>query len=261
MASERNRMFFGAAVLAALTALPLLVSQAANEITDSSRKAGMAKAPDLVKAAGITCTVTDARKVPVRLVSGDLSKSAFNSGSNAGSANGGTAASAGKGPSGGDWSGFVQVAGSGATPDQYEVACVEGLGYLINNLAGKTPSVRLCLDAMNAGVAGSGRAGAGRTMEPCLLPGNSADAERSAVTSYIAKTDASASCELDRLRVIGHSAKATYIEVSCRSGSGSGYILSGSYPLRPDQPVQAINCAALPADSAIKCQLRDPPGP
>jgi len=89
-------------------------------------------------------------------------------------------------------------------------------------------------------------------MQPCLLPGNSADTQRSAVTSYIAKTDA-ASCELDRLRVIGHSAKATYIEVSCRSGGG--YILSGSYPLRPDQPVLAINCKDISPGVAIKCQL------
>jgi hypothetical protein len=264
MSGGNVRMFFTLWVLAATTAMLPPNSHGADEITENSRKQGMAKAPDLIKAAGITCTVTDARKVPVRLVSGELSKSAFNSGSNAvssGAANGG---SAGKGStSGGDWSGFVQVAGSGPTPDQYEVACREGLGYFINNLAGKTPSVRLCLDALNGGDEASVRAGAARTMEPCLLPGNLADAQRSAVSSYLAKTDPGTGCELDRLRVIGHSLKATYIEVSCRNGGG--YILSGSYPLRPDLPVHAINCTAVPPDSAVKCQLSDagapPPAP
>src|SRR5271170_3737336 len=176
MISEQAGRLPRVVVPAAMISLPLLVCRAADEIPDNSRKQGMAKAPDLVKVAGIACTVTDARKVPVRLVSSDLSKNAFNSGSNVGSGNGGTAASVGAGSTGGDWSGFVQVAGSGSAPDQYEVACDEGLGYLINSFAGKPPSVRLCLDAMNGGaqIPGSGRSAAGRTMQPCLLPGNSA---------------------------------------------------------------------------------------
>jgi hypothetical protein len=252
---NHRRIILSAVILAAVTPGLYTVSHAAEEITDTSRRQGMAKAPDLVKAAGIACTVTDARKVPVRLTSGDLSKSSCNSGSNAGSGGGGNVAGAGTGSTnGGDWSGFVQVAGSGPTPDQYEVACGEGLGYLINSLAGKTPSARLCLDAMNGGQ-GPARAGAAPAIEPCLLPGNSSDSARSTVSAYIAKTEASAACELDRLRVIGHSAKATYIEVSCRSGGG--YILAGAYPLRPDQPVQSINCSAVPPGGAIKCQLSD----
>ena len=117
----------------------------------------------------------------------------------------------------------------------------------------------LCLDAMN-GRQGSTGSGAGHAIEPCLLPGNSSDSARSTVSAYIAKSEAGAACELDRVRVIGHSAKATYIEVSCRSGGG--YILAGAYPLRPDQPVQSINCSAVPAgrarsnvSSAIRQQL------
>jgi hypothetical protein len=54
-------------LLVALTTFSALAAYG-DDVTDAARKQGLAKAPEIVKASGIACTVTDARRIPARAV-------------------------------------------------------------------------------------------------------------------------------------------------------------------------------------------------
>ena len=138
-----------------------------------------------------------------------------------------------------------KMASGGSAGDIYEVACQEGLGYVIRSPQhNQPPPSYLCIDALEI-------APGAPTLNKCMLPGNQADAQRTAIAALIGKTNLV--CELDRWRGIGHTASKTVIEVLCKGGDDQ--VLLAAHPLVADSPVQATPCLGLQAGSSISCQL------
>jgi hypothetical protein len=256
------RALLGTALGAAVGLLTVAQSLATEEITERARKQAMAKAPALIKALKVSCDVVDARKIQQPVRAGSLSSGlagAFTSGSGGGGSGGSGGGGSGGADSGGGASGGGTGASAGASgtplggpsqPDQYEVACQQGLGYLITEgQRGQPPIAYLCIEA----TPGAG-AGPGPGAMQCALTGNLAEAQRAAVAGYVAK--AAPGCELDRWRGVGRTSSNTLIEVSCRQGAGQ--MLLASNPLAPDKEVEAVSCLGMDSGGAVKCTLSDP---
>lgn len=128
----------------------------------------------------------------------------------------------------------------------YEVACQQGMGFVVQAPAGGTPSAFTCIEANTV------PEGAKEASVPCLLPGN-AD-PKAALTPMLQK--AGAACVPEKVRGIGQSKTATYMEVACQGGSG--YIVIASAPFDPTKDAQAQNCLNFDdGDGNIKCALTD----
>jgi hypothetical protein len=159
-------------------------------------------------------------------------------------------------------------------PDRYEVACQEGLGYIVTAGLGRNkPTAYLCIEAIGVGRAPTGAPGGppggppaaptggrgGRgpgdrdNMRSCVLPGNSSDAARAGVTALLATTNGS--CDIDQLRGIGRTPNNTLIEVSCKGGDGQ--IILAANPLAADKPIEIMPCIEVPEGGAISCLLSD----
>jgi len=244
----------------------LLLADAAAADTAQQQATGAAAA--LLKSAAITCTVADARK----LSPSDAAKlTAPAPGIKAGSAQRGQDTAV-AGPTinnaadaGGQSATSSGAQGEYAPPppkavkkvaavDAYEVACSEGLGYIIS--AGATasakPSAYLCIEAMT-GSASAGAAPDASGLTPCALPGNLEAAQLTAVQLYV--TQAGIGCDANHLRGVGQTDTDMVVELAC--AGGSGYILSIPYPLRPGQAVKSANCLSLTSSSRVTCQLTD----
>jgi hypothetical protein len=168
-------------------------------------KKGMANAPALAAAAGIDCTVTDAREVGEGVDSKDKAKETF-----------------------------------------YEVACQQGLGYvLIAKEKAPTPLAYDCVVTSAKGADGKPNSLA------CTLPGNA--------TPYIGLTPIMAKagrpCTPSNVRYIGMTPdRATVVyEIAC--GNGSGYILTRS--ANGANPPSALPCVAYESSGSTKCKLTD----
>lgn len=248
------------------------------QISDKARKQGMEKAPALATASGITCTITDAR-----LIEGSR-KSSFagstmnqmSGGSGDGGGGGGSPPPSGGGGGGGGGGSPPPSGGGGggaSSAQQYEVACSEGLGYVITAASrkGEQPQASLCLELEDMGApaggppggapggsrpSGQGGMSAGG-MPPsnqgrCLLPANAT--QINGLLPFIAK--AGLQCTVTRARGLGHTASSTLFEVAC--DDNNGYVLATSLPPNANKDVQAANCTELPATSNIRCSLTDP---
>lgn len=283
-----------ALALSMSAAMAFLSAHAAEALSDRTRKLGMAKAPELLKAAGIACTVTDAYKLPDTPTGagGIPGGAAAGAGGGSGEFSGGAGMGGGGGGGGGMAAGGGGGGGGGTAPlpvgqplpDRYEVSCQEGLGYLLTAAPGRgaKPVAVTCLEAlesatasvaqggpaaaggmapaeggMGAGMGGGGMGGGGAAapaVDTCQLPGNSADAQRAAVLALLAK-DKDTQCDVDRIRGVGHNAKNTFIEISCKGENADGYMLAASYPVSPSQPVEGIPCLGMPETGAVTCRL------
>jgi hypothetical protein len=178
-------------------------------VTADARKAGMADAPALVQAAGVSCQVSDARligKIAPDKKAGTLGSSL------------------------------------------YEVACGQGMGYLLQTSAtGAAPSTFSCLEANYPADPTK------PPVNPCILPGN-ADPKTS-LAPLMAK--AKVPCAPDKVRGIGQTKSNTLIEVACPSGVG--YIVIASVPLDVNKDATSTNCLGYDAaDGNVKCILNPP---
>jgi hypothetical protein len=173
------------------------------------RKQGMADAPALVTAANLNCQVSDARMI-------------------------------GKVPP------DKKTGSLGSS--LYEVACGQGMGYLIQTSGtGGAPSAFSCVEANNPADPAT------KPANPCVLPGNADPLS----TLGPLLTKAKVSCTPDKVRGIGQTKTATLIEVSCPGGSG--YIITGSAPLDASKDASAVNCLAYDAaEGNVKCILNPP---
>lgn len=145
--------------------------------------------------------------------------------------------------------------GAPSQPDQYEVACQQGLGYLITEgQRGQPPTAYLCIEASTPGPGSGPGPAPGPGMTQCALTGNLVEAQRTAINGYVGK--AAPGCVLDRWRAVGRTSANTLIEVSCREGAGQ--MLLASNPLAPDKEVEAVSCLGLDSGGAVKCTLSDP---
>ena len=131
----------------------------------------------------------------------------------------------------------------------YEVACQEGMGYvLIAKTKGtEAPQAYTCMMAAQPGADGK------PTPLACKLPANAHP--ELGLQPLVAQTGHA--CEVDKARTIGMGANQTYYEVACKDGSG--YILQ--VPLKAGGPaISATTCLAFGPESKVKCTLSSPAG-
>jgi hypothetical protein len=127
----------------------------------------------------------------------------------------------------------------------YEVACSQGMGYVLSAPAGSAASAFSCLELAPP----PGQAPKQGSLT-CGLPAN-AD-PKAALGPMLTK--AGIACTPDKARGIGQTKTNTLIEVSCQTGEG--YIVIGSAPLDPTKDVQAQNCLNFDdGDGNVKCEL------
>lgn len=178
-------------------------------VSAEARKTGMADVPALVQAASLSCQVSDARLIG--RVAPDKKTGSLGS-------------------------------------SLYEVACGQGMGYLLQTSAtGGAPGVFSCLEANYPADPTK------PAPNPCILPGN-ADPKTS-LPPLMAK--AKVNCTPDKVRGIGQTKSNTLLEVSCPSGVG--YIVIASAPLDVNKDATATNCLAYDAvEGNVKCILNPP---
>lgn len=199
-----------AAVLAVAAFAPAAISQSkkgGGEITEKARTQGMAEAPALAQAAGVTCKISDARFI-----------------------------------------GKVDDKKAKTSTNFYEVDCDQGLGYVVQAVAGAPkPSVFSCIEANTPGADGK------QSSLACKLPGNSDPKADLAPLLTAAKV----SCTPEQVRGIGQTATQAFFEVQC-AGSTQGYVLKTGSPPDISKPAEATDCLLYDdADTNIKCTLRD----
>ena len=193
-----------AAVLAPVAVIS--APKAAAPVSDAQRKQGMAEAPAVVQAAGVSCQVSDAR--------------------------------------------FVGKANDPKTKtetDYYEVACGQGMGYVLQAPKDGTPSLFSCIEL--APVPGQPAKEGALT---CVLPGNSDP--KAQLAPLLAKSGVQ--CVPEKTRGIGQSKTNTFLEVACQGGAG--YVVIASSPLDTSKPAEAQNCLNFDDQGGnVKCELTD----
>ena len=129
----------------------------------------------------------------------------------------------------------------------YEVACGQGMGYVVQAPKGGTPSAFSCIElAPKPGETPKADA------LSCVLPGNSDP--KAQLAPMLAK--AHVQCVPEKARGIGQTKTNTFVEVACQGGAG--YVLVASAPLDPAKDVDAQNCLNFDdAQGALKCELSD----
>ena len=206
---------FGLGLIAAITfaiASPALAApKAPAGIPEVARKAGMAKAPEIIAKSGVACSLTDARFVG----SSDEKKD-----------------------------------GVKVTTAFFEVACSEGLGYIIQ--AKTDDSVPLTYDCVATSAPAIGPDGKPQKNSlSCLLPGNANPV--AGLQPLIAKMGSS--CAIDQARYIGQSPTTAYYELACKSGAGM--VLLAGMPATADRKITAMSCVAF-GQSGKSCELTTP---
>ena len=132
----------------------------------------------------------------------------------------------------------------------FEVACTQGLGYLLETQGAATPVAISCLTAEEARAADVAK---GR--EPgffCKLPEN---LDVNAAVAALIASGAGAQCTVQRLQWLGHSdsAHSEYSEVVCEGGKG--YVLSTALP--GSQAKTTVMSCADAAREGVRCRLTD----
>lgn len=151
-------------------------------------------------------------------------------------------------------SGSMSVGSEKLAVKVYEVACSNGLGYILFSQATKAPQVISCFAARtgyDAAVAQGGTASLN-----CELPAN-ADVKASAAALMAA---ANASCQVSNLRSIGVSETnhLEYLEVACADGTGSIVEIQNlGSPSSSPQVVNVASCKDASLHQGLPCQLSD----
>ena len=180
----------------------------AGGVTEQQRKIGMEKAPAIIASSGIGCSLTDARFIG----SSDEKKD-----------------------------------GAKVTTAFFEVACSEGLGYIIQaKTDGTAPMTYDCV-ATSAPVVGADGKSTPNSLA-CALPGNANPS--ASLQPMLAK--AGKSCVIDKARYIGQSAAAVYYELACKAGGG--VVMTAALPAKADRAITAMSCMSFGL-SGRKCEL------
>ncbi len=133
----------------------------------------------------------------------------------------------------------------------YEVACANGMGYLLETVSKEMPIAISCLSAEEARAVDVAKG-----KEPsffCKLPEN---ADVYALVTSMIKAGAGAQCEVGALQLYGRSQSThtEYSEVACKDGKG--FLLRLAQPGTQAETV-VMSCAEA-AKQNIKCRLTDP---
>jgi len=206
---------FGLGLIAAITlaiASPALAAPKAEVgVPEAQRKIGMAKAPEIIAKSGLACGLTDARFVG----SSDEKKD-----------------------------------GVKVTTAFFEVACSEGLGYIIQaKTDGSVPLTYDCV-ATSAPVIGADGKPQKNSLG-CLLPANANPV--AGLQPLVAKTGSH--CVVDKARYIGQSPTSAYYELACQSGAGM--VMLAGLPATADRKITAMSCVAF-GQSGKSCELTTP---
>ena len=147
-------------------------------------------------------------------------------------------------------SGSRRIDGKETAVRVFEVACAQGLGYLLETQGAATPVAISCLTAEEARAADVAKG-----KEPgffCKLPENRDI--YAAVASLIA-AGAGEGCTVQRLQWLGRSdsAHSEYSEVACEGGKG--YVLGTALPGSQAKPT--VTSCGDAARQAVRCRLTD----
>ena len=147
-------------------------------------------------------------------------------------------------------SGSRRIDGKETPVRVFEVACAQGLGYLLETQGSATPVAISCLTAEEARAADVAKG-----KEPgffCKLPENRD--VYAAVASLIA-AGAGAQCAVQRLQWLGRSdsARSEYSEVACEGGKG--YVLGTALP--GSQAKATVTTCDDAARQGVRCRLTD----
>ena len=150
--------------------------------------------------------------------------------------------------------GSIEIDGNNLAVKVYEVACSNGLGYIVFSQGSNAPKGMSCFAAearYDAAVARGENANV-----HCQLPAN-ADVKTSAAALM---TAANASCQVSNVRSIGVSETnhLEYLEVACTDGSGSIVEIQNiGSPSSSPQVVNVANCKDSSLHQGLPCQLSD----
>jgi hypothetical protein len=168
----------------------------------ASKAAAMAKLPALIETIKISCTPTDARAI-------------------------------GTFP--------VTQAGATVSTEVFEVACQQGMGYIIGAPATGAPQADDCVSQMPS-------PGAAPTQFSCSLPANANPI--AALQPWL--TQAGVTCVPDKAKLLGRSPTGKIYEVACQTGNG--FVLSMPAPTSANPKPTAVTCLAT-MSAAAKCTL------
>lgn len=147
--------------------------------------------------------------------------------------------------SGAAWVGGTKADKKNNVPERnlYEVACGGQMGFMLQaDVGGGAVQPFSCLESLS-GV-------------PCKLPEN----QNSLTLLQTALGKNGATCDVDKVRLIGQvpSAQAIYLEALCKQGVG--YVVKTTMPLDLGKPIKAEDCLIYDiATTNVKCTLIDQP--
>jgi hypothetical protein len=206
---------FGLGLIAAITfavASPALAApKATPAFSEAQRKTGMAKAPEIIAQANLACGLTDARFVG---------------------------------------SSEEKKDGVKVTTSFIEVACSEGLGYVIQaKTDGSVPVTYDCVATSAPAIGPDGKQT--KNSLGCLLPGNANP--MAGLQPLVAKSGSQ--CAVDKARYIGQSPTTAYYEVACKTGAG--IVLLAALPATADRKITNMSCVSF-GQSGRNCELTTP---
>jgi len=143
------------------------------------------------------------------------------------------------------WVGGTKADKKANTPERnlYEVACSGTMGFMLQaDVGGGQVQAFSCLESLS-GV-------------PCKLAEN----QNSVALLSAALAKNGATCDIDKVRLIGQvpTAQAIYLETLCKQGTG--YVVKTSMPLDLGKPIKAEDCLIYDvAATNVKCTLADQP--
>ncbi len=132
----------------------------------------------------------------------------------------------------------------------YEVACTQGMGYLLETQGTEQPIAISCL---NAEETRADDAAKGKTPEFfCKLPANK---DVYATVASIIAAGGGAGCAVGNVKLFGHSelTRSEYNEVACKDGKG--YLLRTALP--GSRAKTLVTSCSEAAKQGIKCRLTD----
>jgi hypothetical protein len=245
MSRTRKRLSPWRAAIPACAAIGLWLVGAHGAMARDANAEAVAKAQAMVAATDLRCTVEEARVATPEETGGG--------GGRRGGGHGGGGMGGGSGAS---------PEGGGATPREtrppaYEVACHEGLGFILMSprapLKSPTgPGYMNCLEA---------KAGADRLVFPyeCHLTENRD--QTPGVRTLVTKVGLD--CAVTAARGLGHTESNSFFEVACaknadassKGRSDTGYVLIAARSASVDAPVSAFSCFDTQANPALRCDL------
>ena len=145
----------------------------------------------------------------------------------------------------------ARLIGTGTAADKsqvtiYEIACKEGLGFIVGKEA-KAGAPMMTYDCL---MTATPQANGKPNSLACQLPGNANPGP--GLQTYVSQTGRN--CTVDKGRYVGPTKDTQIYEVSCQGGAG----LILTVPIAAGGKPEADNCLAYNQPGAIKCELTTP---